>query len=155
MKELAEHYLRSNFDACWSPAIEMNADKSTDDLQSERKGKKRKATSLVGSMLTMGSNLEIEDSDEEDMEDDIKRKDKSHLFDGCDGKFNWANLSEVDKYLQLPQLPHTNEDGKDVDILSWWKRQVNVLPYLAKMARQYLAHPCSSAGNVFSNLTVM
>ena len=63
--------------------------------------------------------------------------------------------SEVDRYLQLPQLDHSTDTGGDVDILKWWRDNSYNMPHLAKMARQYLAHPCSSAGNVFSNLTVM
>ena len=54
--------------------------------------------------------------------------------------------SEVDRYLQLPQLDHITEQGSDVDILTWWRDHSSTFPHLSKMARQYLAHPCSSAG---------
>jgi hypothetical protein len=54
---------------------------------------------------------------------------------------------EIDKYFALPQLPYC-KDGTDTDILEWWRvsaRQFD-LPYLAKMARQFLSMPASSAG---------
>ena len=53
--------------------------------------------------------------------------------------------SEVDKYLALPQLC-LQRNGKDTNPLDWWKIHSNELPHLAKMARQFLAMPASSAG---------
>ena len=53
--------------------------------------------------------------------------------------------SEVDKYLQLPALP-TTRNGRDTCPLEWWKMHSHELPCLAKMARQFLALPASSAG---------
>lgn len=38
------------------------------------------------------------------------------------------------------------EDGRDFDLLSWWKVHSTVFPNLSRMARQYLAFPASSAG---------
>ena len=38
------------------------------------------------------------------------------------------------------------EKGNDVDIVSWWRDRSKEFPHLSKMARQYLALPCSSAG---------
>ena len=52
--------------------------------------------------------------------------------------------SEVDKYLALPQLP-LQRNGKDTNPLDWWKIHSNQFPHLAKMARQFLAMPASSA----------
>lgn len=49
---------------------------------------------------------------------------------------------EVMKYLALPQVLHT----EDFDLLVWWKTHQALFPNLAKMARQYLAMPASSAG---------
>ena len=48
----------------------------------------------------------------------------------------------MDKYLSLPQVPHSD----DFDLLSWWRQHQAMFPNLAKMARQYLALPASSAG---------
>lgn len=55
------------------------------------------------------------------------------------------SLSEVDKYLQLPALP-TTRNGVDTCPLEWWRLHEFELPHLAKMARQFLAMPASSAG---------
>lgn len=49
---------------------------------------------------------------------------------------------EVMKYLALPQVIAT--DG--FNVLNWWKDHQALFPNLAKMARQYLALPASSAG---------
>jgi hypothetical protein len=54
-------------------------------------------------------------------------------------------ITEVDKYLQLPALPHSR-NGRDTCPLEWWKIHAPQLPHLAKMARQFLALPASSAG---------
>ena len=56
-----------------------------------------------------------------------------------------VKLSEVDKYLQLPALP-TTRNGVDTCPLEWWRLHEFELPHLAKMARQFLAMPASSAG---------
>jgi hypothetical protein len=51
---------------------------------------------------------------------------------------------ELDKYLALPV-----EKNTDLDVLAWWKAKDNQkdgLPILAKMARQFLGRPASSAG---------
>jgi hypothetical protein len=53
--------------------------------------------------------------------------------------------SEVDMYLQLPSLPCTR-NGMDTCPLQWWRCHEHQLPHLAKMARQFLAMPASSAG---------
>ena len=51
---------------------------------------------------------------------------------------------ELEKYLALPA-----EKNMDLDVLAWWKAKdckKDGLPALAKMARQYLGRPASSAG---------
>ena len=50
---------------------------------------------------------------------------------------------DLDKYLALP-----SETNMDLDVLAWWKAKdcPEELPLLAKMARQYLGRPASSAG---------
>ena len=50
---------------------------------------------------------------------------------------------ELDKYLALPV-----EKNTDLDVLAWWKAkdcQKDGLSVLAKMARQFLGRPASSA----------
>ena len=57
-----------------------------------------------------------------------------------------AVTDELEKYLALPM-----EMNMDLDVLAWWKAKDCApkdggLPVLAKMARQYLGRPASSAG---------
>ena len=66
----------------------------------------------------------------------------------CDGFVAVTAQSEVDRYLQLPQSPHVTDDGRDTDILLWWRDKSWEFPHLSKMARQFLALPCSSAGKL-------
>lgn len=49
---------------------------------------------------------------------------------------------EVMKYLALPQV----QADEDFDLLEWWRAHESFFPNLAKMARQFLALPASSAG---------
>ena len=48
---------------------------------------------------------------------------------------------DLEKYLALPA-----ETNMDLDVLEWWKGKAPVMPNLAKMARQFLGRPASSAG---------
>ena len=50
-------------------------------------------------------------------------------------------VDQLDMYLNMPQQPFGQ-----CDVLSWWREQRHILPDLARMARQYLAAPASSAG---------
>ena len=88
-------------------------------------------------MLDMG----IEEEDECELVDEEK-----DICTWDDGMMGFMPQTEVDRYLQLPQAPHVTEDGKDVDILIWWRDRSWEFPFLSKMARQFLALPCSSAG---------
>jgi hypothetical protein len=54
--------------------------------------------------------------------------------------------SEVDRYMALPQIKAILPSGNEACLLEWWKAQEPTLPHLAKMARQFLALPASSAG---------
>ena len=54
-------------------------------------------------------------------------------------------LSEVEKYLAMPAMP-SSRNGKDTCPLEWWAGHQYEIPHLAKMARQFLALPASSAG---------
>ena len=55
-------------------------------------------------------------------------------------------MDELETYLELPV-----EKNMDLDVLAWWKAKDCAtkdggLPVLAKMARQHLGRPASSAG---------
>mgnify|MGYP006275782325 CR=1 FL=1 len=141
MRSLAEQYLKGCFESNWSPEAATQQYRCDEEMKpSQRKtGKKRKAYSLVASLLSM----DAWEEEEEEMDKEDDDMDQLHHWDS---DVNWNKYSEVERYLQLPQLPTTTEDGKDVDILAWWRKQLTNLPYLSKMARQYLALPCSSAG---------
>ena len=57
-----------------------------------------------------------------------------------------AVITEVDKYLALPQMRALSPSGVEANPLEWWAGHESVIPHLAKMARQFLALPASSAG---------
>ena len=52
----------------------------------------------------------------------------------------------MDRYLRLPQIALHNASGHDQDILYWWKEHSVNFPFLAKMAKQFLASPASYVG---------
>ena len=56
-------------------------------------------------------------------------------------------LDELEQYLADPEEPDI-----DVKVLAWWQAKESKWPMLAKMVKQYLAAPASSAGveRVFS-----
>ena len=56
-------------------------------------------------------------------------------------------VDQLEQYLNGPE-----EDDFDIDVLAWWKAKETKWPALAKMVKQYLAAPASSAGveRVFS-----
>jgi hypothetical protein len=65
-----------------------------------------------------------------------------------DNEDNEGSLyDEVEAYLRMPQIPVQDSSGNDQNILAWWRDTSNGLPYLAKMARQFLAAPASSAAS--------
>ncbi|KAK3246248.1 hypothetical protein CYMTET_44206 [Cymbomonas tetramitiformis] len=51
-----------------------------------------------------------------------------------------VSSDELDSYLLLPDVP------PDIPLLEWWKGHAKDFPILARMARQFLAVPASSAG---------
>jgi hypothetical protein len=63
-----------------------------------------------------------------------------------DGEDTAPPISEIDKYLALPQQRALLPCGQEACPLEWWRGYANTLPHLAKMARQFLALPASSAG---------
>ena len=65
-----------------------------------------------------------------------------------DNEDNEGSLyDEVEAYLRMPQIPVQDSAGNDQNILAWWRDTSNGLPYLAKMTRQFLAAPASSAAS--------
>ncbi len=56
------------------------------------------------------------------------------------------DCDEVENYFRLPQIALHNVSGHDHDIFNWWKQNAPDIPFLSKMARQFLAAPASSAG---------
>ena len=50
-------------------------------------------------------------------------------------------IDELSQYLALPQNPDS-----DLDVLVWWRLHMKEFPHLAKMARQFLGAPATSAG---------
>ena len=61
------------------------------------------------------------------------------------------HLDELDRYLALPVAP------KGTDALAWWKAHERLFPNLAKMARQFLGSPASTAAieRLFSHCSNM
>jgi hypothetical protein len=58
---------------------------------------------------------------------------------------NHSRRSEVDIYLEDSLVPLS--EGETVDVLTWWKRNTENYPVLAKMARDFLAIPLSSVAS--------
>ena len=55
------------------------------------------------------------------------------------------DYNELERYLRMPQIPMTDIQGNDQNILNWWRDNESGFPYLSKMARQFLSAPASSA----------
>ncbi|KAJ0091912.1 hypothetical protein Patl1_26502 [Pistacia atlantica] len=58
-----------------------------------------------------------------------------------DDKNGKSEKSELERYLEEPNFPSV----KDFDILTWWRVNTPKFPTLAKMARDFLAIPISTA----------
>ena len=52
---------------------------------------------------------------------------------------------ELERYLNAVKLPLVDSEGEENDPLLWWKKNQDVFPILAKLARIYLAIPATSA----------
>ena len=141
-----KNHLRVNYVTSWSSeaAGERIGQFPCNKLDQPSKNSKRKRSqALVGAMLSPGRDTE----DDEILlaEDQVEEDAIAGPSDTCEVQEVNKFQSEVDRYFLLPQIPHTTEDGRDADILSWWKLRSLDFPYLSKMARQFLALPCSSA----------
>ena len=148
LRASARNWLIENYVKNWAPAIEVVSD--DDEEPEERPAKKAKKPS---------QNFLDSDSDEEDSD---AGEDAAPAEEGVEGDGESParppvkqdpRKEEVMKYLALPQVLHT----EDFDLLSWWKAHQSLFPNLAKMARQYLALPASSAGveRLFSSAGTM
>lgn len=71
---------------------------------------------------------DIFDLDDEDGDEDVRVLSHEEL-----------SQAEMERYLAEPRAK-----GKSLDILQWWKEHQMVYPYLARVARKYLAIPASS-----------
>lgn len=146
-KNNAEHYLRSAYEADWSPACNALEDDKPDNFNGNNSSRekrpatqpfvppakkaKRPTSGFSAFYAFVASNGAMHDDDEPDATDD-------HVVEV-------GRTSEVDKYLQLPALP-TCRNGMDTCPLEWWSVHQHELPHLSKMARQFLALAASSAG---------
>lgn len=115
----AYNYLRNNYDENFAPTCKLEPKHAA----APPPKKKLKKTALA---------TFLDDSDEEEEDIDVPLADLSRTDD----------VTEVDTYLALPQVSKLPGD----DILTWWKSHAGMFPNLARMARQYLALPASSAG---------
>ena len=143
MKRNGEYYLRAAYKADWSPAALAKAEAEVARLNGVEVAEPKKKTTPFsrpkkkvksGFMAMMSLLDEIVEDDEEDEVGD----EGEDVEDDDDD-------DEIDKYFALPQLPYC-KDGTDTDILEWWRVRQFDLPSLAKMARQFLSMPASSAG---------
>ena len=149
-KDSAEHYLREAYDSDWSPAAiarkndhvtklnDVTNNNSSGPLEKRPAPAKALPAPKKAKKLTSGfsafSAFVASHGDVLDEEDTVDEP-----------VVAVTRTSEVDKYLQLPALP-TCRHGKDSCPLEWWSLHQHELPHLAKMVRQFLALPASSAG---------
>ena len=125
MARLARRYLTASFLENFlprlvaTPAQELVEVTSTNTLMTEKKKSKTAAASF------------LESDDDSDHEVEPEREEEEAAPD----------THEVDVYLALPEVK-----DKQFDLLAWWKLHAHMFPNLAKMARQFLALPATSAG---------
>ena len=160
MKADAEKFLRENYKMDWSPVAvakqklllaaedpapeeaEAESNKMVEERRHARellqkKGQPKVALMAgkrkrdVGGIASFMDTFLAEDDDDDEVE-------AEEVVPG--------EYEEVERYLRLPQIKLVDDVGNDQDILQWWKNHADKLPHLAKMARQFLALPASSAG---------
>jgi hypothetical protein len=153
MKIDAETYVRATYRADWSPAAIAKAEAQAArangmEVDEPSKAKKVRAPfhkpkkavkSGYSAMMSLVNDLQGDDGDG-DNDEGVEEEDT-----GDEQVDNDTDDMELDKYLALPQLSHA-QDGKDTDIMEWWRVRQFDFPHLARMARQFLAIPASSAG---------
>jgi hypothetical protein len=155
-KDRAEQYMRSAYEADWSPASLVRKENTAAKLNdvtnkcsstSQQKRPTKRPPSKTPALVTkkakrptsgfsafsafVASHGDVLIDEPDDVDDRVM----AYV----------STSSEVDKYLQLPALP-TCRHGQDTCPLEWWGVHQVQLPHLAKMARQFLALPASSAG---------
>lgn len=150
-KRDAERYLRAAYEVDWSPEAKAQAREAA-EKQNGSQGSSgtsqgepakpakpvpappMKKSKVVTSGFSAFSALVAAQATAVDANDDEEEIEEPQ-----------QTASEVSTYLQLPALP-TTRNGRDTCPLEWWSIHEYQLPNLAKMARQFLALPASSAG---------
>lgn len=174
MKADAEHYLLENYKADWSPLALAAAEKAIAKEATTLRGivANGRTKSSDEEDSTHDHLAEVDSDAGGEVEDVIEKPKLAPIFKdtkkvdlggvanfftsfsntlpigACDPlpqSGNAVHYEEVHRYLRLPQLPMQTATGEDQDILIWWKDHVSNFPHLAKMARQFLGAPASSA----------
>ncbi len=119
--ELAVQWTRQSWEADWKPKLESPTQKAP-------AMKKRKT---AGKPVVTAASFLADSDDEDAMEEPFQA---GVQVEGQEKE------DELTRYLGFSRVaPH-------VDILAWWKENEKQLPYLAAMAREFLAVPASTAG---------
>ena len=142
MRIQGQTWLRGAYQSDWSPAAKARA---------EAVGREPVAESENASDVTANSWLSL---DEEPTCKKLRIEDSGEegsmrpymFFQSVEQDHNVPSLSEVDRYLSLPQARSMTPSGAETCILTWWAAHEGQLPHLSLMARQFLALPASSAG---------
>lgn len=152
-RKLAVHYTCLNFLENFAPPLpEKEASPTTSgqgaSAPTQRPKKKQKVNK---GFLESDSDESEEESEADDVEDEAPEPEDGYRSTS-DAKKD-PRLEEVEKYMALPQV----KGDMDFDVLLWWKLHGSMFPNLARMARQFLASPASSAGveRLFSEATDM
>jgi hypothetical protein len=158
MKRDAETYLRATYIADWSAAAIARAEAEAaraNGMEVDEAPKPKVPTPFqkpkkvvktgYSAMFSLIDDIH-EVGDDGDENNEHEHDDEEDEGSGNDeGGEDQNDDIEIDKYLSLPQMLHT-QDGKDTDIMDWWRARQFDFPHLARMARQFLAIPASSAG---------
>lgn len=172
MKKDAEEYLLENYKADWSPRAVARAEKAAAKaaaaLLASAMGGNAPAADDDAAGSDSGRSEQSGDASEDEVQEvevapvfqtkkDVKKVAKGGLANFVSNFSEKApsaarpvptvsgDYEEVHRYLRLPQIPLQTSTGEDQDILLWWKDHAPAFPHLAKMARQFLAAPASSA----------
>ena len=118
----------------WAPVVEEENKEEPEDAPAPKRQKRVKNF--------MDSDSEDSDEEQQGVELQISDAEGGAESPAQPEKEEDARREEVLKYLALPQV----QAGDNFDLLDWWKSHQSLFPNLARMARQFLALPASSAG---------
>lgn len=139
MRADAQKWLRGSFQSNFAPRPERDDAKGYQQTKSSQStmGSTSSSMCLVPGHTVHKATGFLDSDEEEGEEEDISEQ-----------PIEVTSVGQVDKYLALPQVPQ----APNFDLLLWWKEHAHMFPDLARMARQYLALPATSAGveRVFS-----